>query len=102
VEQEMLTLLEHRRSPLVISGVPVNSKLKDKQYNGQKEKDKQQATKHYTAHVLIITKGVIRISKSKKERQDNGETKMDKRANNDLQNINTVVSCSNIHVILLL
>ena len=33
------------------------------------------------------TKGVIRIRKSKKDRQHNGQEKKDKRTNNDLQNI---------------
>jgi hypothetical protein len=33
------------------------------------------------------TKGVIRIRKSKKNRQHNGQTKKYKRTNNDLQNI---------------
>ena len=33
------------------------------------------------------TKGVIRIRKSKKYRQHNGQNKKDKRTNNDLQNI---------------
>ena len=33
------------------------------------------------------TKGVIRIRKSKKDRQHNGQKKKDKRTNNDLQNI---------------
>ena len=33
------------------------------------------------------TKGVIRIRKSKKDRQQNGQKKRDKRANNDQQNI---------------
>jgi hypothetical protein len=33
------------------------------------------------------TKGVIRIRKSKKDRQRNGQKKKDKRTNNDLQNI---------------
>ena len=33
------------------------------------------------------TKGVIRIRKLKKDRQHNGQTKKDKRKNNDLQNI---------------
>jgi hypothetical protein len=33
------------------------------------------------------TKGVIRIRKSKKDRQDNGQNKKDKRTKNDLQNI---------------
>jgi hypothetical protein len=33
------------------------------------------------------TKGVIRIRKSKKNRQHNGQKKKDKRKNNDLQNI---------------
>jgi hypothetical protein len=32
------------------------------------------------------TKGVIRIRKSKKDRQHNGQKKKDKRTNNDLQN----------------
>ena len=32
------------------------------------------------------TKGVIRISKSKKNIQHNGQNKKDKRTNNDLQN----------------
>ena len=32
------------------------------------------------------TKGVIRISKSKKNRQHNGQKKKNKRTNNDLQN----------------
>ena len=34
------------------------------------------------------TKGVIRIRKSKKDRQKNGQKKKEKRTNNDLQNIN--------------
>ena len=33
------------------------------------------------------TKGVIKIRKSKKDRQHNGQKKKDKRTNNDLQNI---------------
>ena len=33
------------------------------------------------------TKGVIRIRKLKKDKQHNGQTKKDKRKNNDLQNI---------------
>ena len=33
------------------------------------------------------TKGVIRIRKSKKDRQHNGQKKKNKRTNNDLQNI---------------
>jgi hypothetical protein len=33
------------------------------------------------------TKGVIKIRKSKKNRQDNGQKKKEKRTNNDLQNI---------------
>ena len=33
------------------------------------------------------TKGVIRIRKSKKDRQHNGQKKNDKGTNNDLQNI---------------
>ena len=33
------------------------------------------------------TKGVIRSRKSKKDRKHNGQTKMDKMTNNDLQNI---------------
>jgi hypothetical protein len=33
------------------------------------------------------TKVVIRICKSKKDRQHNGQKKKDKRTNNDLQNI---------------
>ena len=33
------------------------------------------------------TKGVIRIHKSKKDRQHNGQKEMDKRTKNDLQNI---------------
>jgi len=33
------------------------------------------------------TKGVIRIRKSKKDKQHNGQKKKDKRTNNDLQNI---------------
>jgi hypothetical protein len=32
-------------------------------------------------------KGIIRICKSKNNRQHNGQSKKDKRANNDLQNI---------------
>ena len=34
-----------------------------------------------------ITKGVIRIRKSEKDKQHNGQKKRDKRTNNDLQNI---------------
>ena len=33
------------------------------------------------------TKGIIRIHKSKKDIQHNGQKKKDKRTNNDLQNI---------------
>jgi hypothetical protein len=33
------------------------------------------------------TKGVIRVRKSKKDRQHNRQKKKDKRTNNDLQNI---------------
>ena len=33
------------------------------------------------------TKGVIRIRKSKKDKQHNDQKKKDKRTNNDLQNI---------------
>ena len=33
------------------------------------------------------TKGVIRIRKSKKDRQHNGQKKKDERTNNDLENI---------------
>ncbi len=36
---------------------------------------------------LNIPKRVIRIRKSKKDRQHNGQNKMDKRTNDDLQNI---------------
>jgi len=36
---------------------------------------------------LKITKGVIRIRKSKKNWQHNGQKKKNKRTNNDLQNI---------------
>jgi hypothetical protein len=36
---------------------------------------------------LKIPKGVIRIRKSKKDRQHNGQKKKDKRTNNDLQSI---------------
>ena len=44
------------------------------------------------SHILIQeeiedTKGVIRIRKSKKEKQHNGQKKKDQRTNNDLQNI---------------
>ena len=38
---------------------------------------------------LKIQKGTIRIRKSKKDRQHNGQKKKDKRTNNDLQNIHT-------------
>ena len=34
----------------------------------------------------VCTKGVIRIRKSKKDRQHNGQKKKDKRTNNDIQN----------------
>jgi hypothetical protein len=37
--------------------------------------------------VLEDTKGVIRIRKSQKNRQHNGQKKKDKRTNNDLQDI---------------
>jgi len=46
---------------------------------------------HFAYHQLDQeiedTKGVIRIRKSKKDRQRNGEKKKNKRTNNDLQNI---------------
>ena len=41
------------------------------------------------------TKGVIRIRKSKKDRQRNGQKKKGKIANNDLHNINTKLRSSN-------
>ena len=41
------------------------------------------------------TKGVIRIRKSKKDRQRNGQKKKSKIANNDLHNINTKLRSSN-------
>ena len=37
--------------------------------------------------MLEDTKGVIRIRKSQKNRQHNGQKKKDKRTNNDLQDI---------------
>ena len=37
------------------------------------------------------TKRPIRICKSLKDRQDNGQKKQDKRTNNDLQNIHTCI-----------
>jgi len=47
----------------------------------------------YWSTVIILlqeefedTKGVIRIHKSKKDRQHNGQKKKDKRTNSDLQN----------------
>jgi hypothetical protein len=36
---------------------------------------------------FVDTKGVIKIHKSKKDRQYNGQKKKDKRTNNDLHNI---------------
>ena len=36
---------------------------------------------------FVDTKGVIKIHKSKKDRQHNGQKKKDKRTNNDQQNI---------------
>jgi len=41
------------------------------------------------------TKGVIRIRKSKKNRQHNGQKKKYKRTNNDLQNIYIKLRSSN-------
>jgi hypothetical protein len=41
------------------------------------------------------TKGVIRIRKSKKNRQHNGQKKKYKRTNNDLQNIHIKLRSSN-------
>jgi hypothetical protein len=57
-----------------------------------------QDTEYFSAIKMLIasdktflkvkdTKGVIRIRKSKKDRQCNGQKKEDKRTNNDLQNI---------------
>jgi hypothetical protein len=40
-----------------------------------------------TENMLPKPKGAIRIRKSKKNRQHNGQMKKDKRTNNDLQNI---------------
>jgi len=40
-----------------------------------------------TKEEFVDTKGVIRIRQSKKNRQHNGQKKKDKRTNNDLQNI---------------
>jgi hypothetical protein len=50
------------------------------------------------------TKGVIRICKSRKNRQHNGQNKKNKKTNNDLQNITqktkdkTIVNNPSIHV----
>ena len=41
----------------------------------------------YLKKEIKDTKGEIRIRKSKKERQHNGQKKNDKRTNNDLQSI---------------
>ena len=40
-------------------------------------------------------KGVIRISKSQKDRQHNGQKKRDNRTNNDLQNIHIKLKITN-------
>ena len=42
---------------------------------------------HWLHEEFEDTKGVIRIRISKKNRQQNGQKKKDKRTNNDLQNI---------------
>jgi len=44
-------------------------------------------TKYNIKKSLKIPRGVIRILKSKKNRQTNDQKKKDKRTNNDLQNI---------------
>jgi hypothetical protein len=51
---------------------------------------------------LEDTKGVIRIRISKKNRQNNGQMKKDKRTNNDLQNIGIKlkINVTNTEVIL--
>jgi len=41
----------------------------------------------YLEEEIADTKGVVRIRKSKKNRQHNGQKKKYKRTNNDLQNI---------------
>ncbi len=46
---------------------------------------------------FIDTKGVIRIRKSKKNRQHTGQKKKYKRTNNDLQNIHKQKSTTHIH-----
>jgi len=43
--------------------------------------------KTYDEEEFEDTKWVIRIGKSKKNRQHNGQKKKDKRTNNDLQNM---------------
>jgi hypothetical protein len=43
------------------------------------------------------TKGVIRIRRSKKNRQHNGQTKKYKRTNNDLQNIHIKLKIELLH-----
>ena len=42
-------------------------------------------SRHIFKEEIKDTKGVIRIRKSKKNRQNNGQKKNDKRTNNDLQ-----------------
>jgi len=42
---------------------------------------------HCMYEEFVDTKGVIKIHKSKKDRQYNGQKKKDKRTNNDLQNM---------------
>ena len=43
--------------------------------------------KYFSYEEFEDTKGILRIRKSKKDRQHNGQKKKDKMTNNDLQNI---------------
>jgi 3-keto-L-gulonate-6-phosphate decarboxylase len=66
-----------------------NITQKNRQYNGQKKKDKQWSTKHYTEGQTIQwlkEKGQTMIYKTLHRRTDNTMAKR-KRTNNDLQNI---------------
>ena len=55
----------------------------------QKLEDQYKSSRQKLIDEFEDTKGVIKIRKSKKDRQDNGQKKKNKRTNNDLQNIHS-------------
>ena len=74
IAEKLLKMLFYRRNPTIT-------------YTSKKEQNIFLIRDHVLDEEFEDTKGVIRISKSKKDRQHNGQNKRYKRTNNYLQNI---------------